>query len=51
MEEEIKRIHVFVDGVSLNWLKDNTTRLTNRSRLIRELIYDQIAKEKAALDA
>ena len=48
MEERIQRIHVIVDDLSLDWLKDNTTRLTNRSMLIRQLIHEQVARESTA---
>ena len=48
MEERIQRIHVIVDDLSLDWLTDNTTRLTNRSMLIRRLIHEQVARESTA---
>lgn len=51
MEERIQRIHVIVDDLSLDWLQDNTTRLTNRSMLIRRLIHEQVARERTARKA
>lgn len=48
MSDDLTRVSVILDSTCLDWLDSNTSRTNNRSRLIRELVYEQIKKDDKA---